>query len=196
MQTKIFKIQNSQPTDQSSLFGSFLPNNDSLVISLYFLLVWNQPWPPTLLLRRPRRRTSRPSWNLGMERFFIWNTDSLSWPELAKTFTPKVKTQKVYLKPVETCLCWCTERLPWLKADQYGVECWNHAVYCQCICRRHGFSFPLSLLSSSLSEIFEGHQPMGALNLTERLPICFLTSDLTNQKQGQKNSDCETSWLV
>ena len=33
--------------------------------------------------------------------------------------------------------------------------------------------FPLSLLSSSLSplsEIFVGHQPMGALNLTERLP--------------------------
>ena len=51
------------------------------------------------------------------------------------------KTQKVYLKPVETCLCWCTERLPWLKADQYGVECWNHAVYCQCICRRHGCCF-------------------------------------------------------
>ena len=89
MQTKIFKIQNSQPTHQSSLFGSFLPNRDSLVISLYFLLVWNQPWPPTLLLRRPRRRTSRPSWNLGMDRFFIWNTESLSWPELAITFSPK-----------------------------------------------------------------------------------------------------------
>ena len=29
-----------------------------------------------------------------------------------------------------------------------------------------------------------------------RLPICFSTSDLTNQKQEQKNSDCETSWLV
>ena len=29
-----------------------------------------------------------------------------------------------------------------------------------------------------------------------RLPICFLTSDLTNQKQEQKNSDCEASWLV
>ena len=31
------------------------------------------------------------------------------------------------------------------------------------------------------------------------LPICFLTSDLTNsdnQKQEQRNSDCETSWLV
>ena len=29
-----------------------------------------------------------------------------------------------------------------------------------------------------------------------RLPIFFLTSDLTNQKQEPKNSDCETSWLV
>ena len=27
-------------------------------------------------------------------------------------------------------------------------------------------------------------------------PICFLTSDLTNQKQEPKNADCETSWLV
>ena len=26
-----------------------------------------------------------------------------------------------------------------------------------------------------------------------RLPICFLTSDLTNKKQEPKNSDCETS---
>ena len=30
----------------------------------------------------------------------------------------------------------------------------------------------------------------------DRLPICFLSSDLTNQKQEPKNSDCETSWLV
>ena len=29
-----------------------------------------------------------------------------------------------------------------------------------------------------------------------RLPIFFLTSDLTNQKQEPKNSDCETSWLL
>ena len=28
------------------------------------------------------------------------------------------------------------------------------------------------------------------------LPICFLTSDLTNQTKEPKNSDCETSWLV
>ena len=31
---------------------------------------------------------------------------------------------------------------------------------------------------------------------SHRLPICFLTSDLTNQKEEQKNSDYETSWLV
>ena len=28
------------------------------------------------------------------------------------------------------------------------------------------------------------------------LPICFITFDLTNQKQEIKNFDCETSWLV
>ena len=35
-----------------------------------------------------------------------------------------------------------------------------------------------------------------ALQRGYRLPICFLTSDFTNQKQEPKNSDCETSWLV
>ena len=28
------------------------------------------------------------------------------------------------------------------------------------------------------------------------LPICFITFDLTNQKQELKNFDCKTSWLV